>query len=123
MSCKCECECKASGEITFSEYAKSAGLTAIYPNRGSNIIYPTLGLSGEVGEISEKIKKMIRDENGEMSEERRQALKKELGDVMWYLAAMCHELGFEMGDVAEANIEKLYSRMNRGKIKGNGDDR
>ena len=109
--------------MTFDEYSERAGVTAVYPNRGNDMMYPTLGLCGESGEIAEKVKKMIRDDGGVLTDERRDLLKKELGDVMWYIAALCHELGFSMGEVAQENIDKLYSRMDRNKLKGDGDDR
>ncbi len=87
------------------------------------IVYPTLGLSNEVGEVAGKIKKMFRDKNGEIAEVDRQALKQELGDVLWYLAQICTELDLSLTEVAEANINKLYSRQKRGTIQGDGDYR
>jgi NTP pyrophosphatase (non-canonical NTP hydrolase) len=87
------------------------------------IVYPTLGLSNEVGEVAGKIKKIFRDRNGEITEDDRQALKQELGDVLWYLAQICTELDLSLSEVAEANIEKLYSRLERGTIRGDGDYR
>ena len=90
---------------------------------GADLIYPTLGLVGEAGEIAEKIKKMIRDDGGMLTAERRDLLKKELGDVMWYLAQLCTELGFDMDEVANHNLEKLFSRKDRGKLTGDGDTR
>lgn len=110
-------------QLTFSEYAKDAGATAVYPDRGDNIVYPTLGLTGEAGEVAEKVKKLLRDKGGVVDEDFRQAIKKELGDVLWYLSAMAHELGFTLEEVAQANIEKLHSRRARNKIHGEGDDR
>jgi NTP pyrophosphatase (non-canonical NTP hydrolase) len=80
-------------------------------------------LCGETVEIAEKIKKIIRDHNGEIDIVRRDAIKKELGDVLWYIAAICTELDFHMEDVAFQNLEKLSSRKNRNKIHGYGDDR
>lgn len=107
--------------MTFGEYQKESRKTAIYPNLGNDIIYPTLGLVGETGEIAEKIKKMIRDDGGSMTDERRELLKKELGDVMWYMAQLCTELGFDMDDVANQNLKKLFSRMDRNQLHGDGD--
>lgn len=109
--------------MNFDEYQAKAITTAIYPNRGQNIIYPALGLAGEVGEVSELIKKMIRDDGGIMSPERREKLRKELGDVLWYIAVVAYEAGLSLGDIAEGNIEKLTSRQQRGVIGGSGDDR
>ena len=88
-----------------------------------SIVYPTLGLTNEAGEVAGKIKKIFRDRNGQISEEDRQALKKELGDVLWYLTQICTELDLTLAEVAEANIVKLFSRLERGTIRGEGDER
>ncbi len=109
--------------MMFSDYQQQSRKTAIYPDLGNNIVYPTLGLVGEAGEIAEKIKKMLRDDAGELTEERKELLKKELGDVLWYIAQLCTEMGFDMDDVATHNLDKLFSRMDRGKLKGDGDTR
>jgi NTP pyrophosphatase (non-canonical NTP hydrolase) len=109
--------------MDFKEYDDAAEVTAVYPNQGDNPIYPTLGLVGEAGEIAEKVKKMIRDDGGVLTEERRQTLIKELGDVLWYLSALSREIGTSLEKVAEANIKKLHSRMDRDKIHGEGDER
>jgi len=87
------------------------------------IIYPTLGLVSEAGEFAGKIKKIFRDEGGTISWGTRQALKAELGDVLWYLTQLCTNLGFTLEEVAEANLDKVFSRQERGKISGNGDNR
>lgn len=109
--------------MDFDKFQKDALKTAIYPNRGNNIVYPVLGLVGEAGEVAEKIKKLIRDDDGKLTKERRELLKKELGDVLWYIAALSEELGFKMSEVAEHTIEKLKSRSQRGVLKGDGDTR
>jgi len=109
--------------MTFEEYQNKSRKTAIYPNIGENFIYPVLGLTGEAGEVAEKIKKVLRDKNGIISEETRVELKKELGDVLWYLSQLASELKISLDDVAEFNIEKLYSRMERSKLSGEGDNR
>lgn len=109
--------------MNFEEYQKKSRKTAIYPNAGENFIYPTLGLSGEAGEVAEKIKKVLRDKNGAIDKETKTAIEKELGDVLWYVAQLSTELGLNMDEVAEKNIEKLYDRMNRGKLNGSGDNR
>jgi len=109
--------------MTFGEYQLESKKTALYPNQGSNFIYPVLGLAGESGEVSEKIKKIIRDDNGVVTEEKRQEIKKELGDVLWYVAQLCTEFNLNMEDVAKTNIEKLMSRMERGVLHGSGDNR
>ena len=109
--------------MTFEEYQNKSRKTAIYPNIGENFIYPVLGLTGEAGEVAEKIKKVLRDKNGIISEETRVELKKELGDVLWNLSQLDSELKISLDDVAEFNIEKLYSRMERSKLSGEGDNR
>jgi len=109
--------------MKFEEYQKKSRKTAVYPNAGNNFIYPTLGLSGEAGEVAEKIKKVIRDKEGVVDEEQKIEIKKELGDVLWYVSQLASELGLSLEDIAEKNIEKLYSRMDRGKLQGNGDNR
>jgi NTP pyrophosphatase (non-canonical NTP hydrolase) len=109
--------------MTMNEYQELSGRTALYPGRGSNFVYPTLGLCGEAGEVAEKVKKLMRDADAKPTDEFRENVKKELGDVLWYLAQMCHELGFTLDDVAQANIEKLRSRLERGMLHGSGDNR
>jgi NTP pyrophosphatase (non-canonical NTP hydrolase) len=107
--------------MTFEEYQNLAWSTATYPNKGSNYIYPALGLGGESGEVLEKIKKIIRDDGGIPTEEKKLLIAKEMGDVLWYLAALSMELGIRMDYVAEINIEKLTDRKKRGVISGSGD--
>jgi len=109
--------------MNFEEYQKKSRVTAKYPNIGENFIYPVLGLTGEAGEVAEKIKKVIRDKDSIIDEETKEMIKKELGDVLWYVAQLATELNLSLNDVAENNIEKLYSRMDRGVIHGDGDNR
>ena len=109
--------------MEFNQYQEEARTSAIYPNKGNNFIYPTLGLAGEAGEVAEKIKKIIRDSDGIVSEEKKAELAKELGDVLWYISNLAEELGLKLEDVARGNIEKLRSRLERGKVHGNGDNR
>ncbi len=110
--------------ITFEDYQREAMKTAIYPGKGKgNWVYPALGLAGETGEISEKLKKAIRDDEGKISPERQEALKKELGDVLWYVAALATELTISMQDIAEHNLKKLAKRQLENKLHGDGDDR
>lgn len=109
--------------LGFDEYQDKAWRTAIYPQKGHNLYYPVLGLNGEAGEVAEHVKKLMRDDDGVITEERKRRIKKELGDVMWYMQACCNELGILMSDVAQENLDKLLSRQERGKIKGDGDDR
>ena len=109
--------------MDFDNYQKEARKTAIYPNKDKNFIYPTLGLVGESGEVAEKIKKILRDKNGTFDKESKLAIKKELGDVLWYLSNLCDELEFSLDDIAKINLEKLNNRLSRGEISGSGDDR
>lgn len=110
-------------KYTFGEYQQSASETAVYPDRGENFIYPTLGLAGEAGEVCEKVKKIIRDRGGVPDTNDRDLIFKELGDVLWYVSTLCDEFGFFMEDVATFNLKKLSSRKNRDQLKGSGDNR
>ena len=103
--------------IGFREYQRKAVSFAIYPAT-HKVLYPTLGLCGETGEVAEKVKKQVRD--GVFN---RHEVAKELGDVLWYLANICNDIGYNLDEVADINIEKLTSRKNRNKIKGSGDNR
>jgi len=116
-------EALESESLAFNDYQDMAWDTAIYPNRGKNIYYPTLGLCGETGEVAEKVKKVMRDYDGILTMGHRDELMKEISDVLWYLAALCTEIGVKMEDVAKLNIKKLQSRKERGKLKGDGDNR
>ena len=109
--------------MELSEYQSRSRATAVYPDAGDNLLYPTLGLCGEAGEVAEKIKKMVRDDAGVLTGERRAALAKELGDVLWYLAQLATEADLDLDVVAEANLEKLSSRRRRNVLQGSGDDR
>jgi len=166
--------------MTFKEYQKEAIKCAQYPEIGNNIRYPLLGLIGETGEVAEKFKKMIRDDGGVLSDERRLAIQKELGDVLWYTQAVAYErkanydidfqhgyehdrdafgyimdiahcstilseveidpenylhqiirclsclafvVGSNLEDIATQNLDKLFDRLERGVIKGDGDNR
>jgi NTP pyrophosphatase (non-canonical NTP hydrolase) len=108
--------------MELSEYQTLSRRTAEYP-REAWLAYPALGLSGEAGEVAEHAKKAIRDDGGEITDERRAALSKELGDVLWYVAQLASELGLELDDIAQANIDKLLSRQRRGVLSGSGDER
>lgn len=110
--------------LSFDAFEQAAGSTATYPDRGTGALtYPVLGLNGEAGEVAEKLKKILRDHGGTIDNDQRDALIKELGDVLWYVAACCHELDVSMQEVAQRNLEKLASRKRRGVISGTGDDR
>lgn len=109
--------------MDFNKYQERARSTAFYPNLGSNFTYPVLGMSGEIGEVADKVKKIIRDNNSELTSENIIELKKELGDVLWYMANMCSELEIDFNDVAESNMQKLLDRKNRNVLSGSGDNR
>jgi NTP pyrophosphatase (non-canonical NTP hydrolase) len=109
--------------MNFQEYQQKSRKTALYKNAGSNFIYPTLGLAGEAGEVANKIKKVERDDNGVVSDARRAQIKDELGDVLWYVAQLATELKLDLTEIAEDNITKLYSRLDRGVLGGDGDKR
>ena len=109
--------------MNFTDYQTKSRRTAKYPAIGHSVIYPTLGLTNEAGEVAGKLKKVFRDKLGVIGEAEREALKSELGDVLWYLAQVCTELELSLDEVAEANIAKLFDRLKRGVIKGDGDNR
>jgi len=109
--------------MKFDDFQKESRKTAVYPKIGKNIVYPTLGISGEAGEIAEKVKKIIRDDGGKISKEKKEDLAKEIGDVLWYVSQLATELKVSLGDIAKGNVEKLKSRQKRGKLKGSGDNR
>ena len=108
--------------VELSEYQRLSRRTAEYP-REAWLAYPALGLAGEAGEVAEHAKKAIRDDGGEVSDERRTAMAKELGDVLWYVAQLASELGLELEEIAQVNLEKLLSRQRRGVLSGSGDER
>jgi NTP pyrophosphatase (non-canonical NTP hydrolase) len=109
--------------MLISEYQELSRRTATYPGAGDNIVYPTLGLAGEAGEVAEKVKKLLRDDGGVMSNERREALAGELGDVLWYVAQVATEAGLDLDEIAQGNLDKLLSRQRRGVLSGSGDSR
>lgn len=107
----------------FQTYQRESRKTWGEVTTNSPIVYPTLGLTNEAGEVAGKVKKTFRDKGGKISPEDREALKYELGDVLWYLTQICTELDLTLQEVAAANIEKLFSRLERGQIGGDGDQR
>lgn len=137
----------ATEALTLDNYQTSAHGTAVYPGIGTPIglLYASLKLAGEAGEVSEKVGKAIRDDGmiqhtgglladsgGQVgwdfmavrvTPERREALKKELGDVLWYVTAAASELGYTLSEVAQGNLDKLADRAARGTLQGSGDDR
>lgn len=109
--------------FNFNHYQQESRRTWNLVQTDHPIVYPTLGLVNEAGEVAGKIKKIFRDKQGQISEADREALKQELGDVLWYLTQIATELGVTLEDVAATNLTKLLSRLERGKIRGDGDNR
>lgn len=114
--------------MTFNEYQQQAITTDTYGGSMTSITDPgflekAFGLVGEAGEVAEKLKKIIRDKDGELTKEDRQEIIKEFGDVLWYVSALSHYLEVPLEDVAKGNLEKVLSRKSRGKTHGNGDNR
>lgn len=114
-------------KLSMNEYQKRTRETAIYSGANEHgiegINYTTLGLVGEAGEIANQFKKVIRDSNGLLSDAKAVEMLAELGDVLWYVARLADELGMPLEEVAERNLDKLNSRMERGVISGSGDNR
>lgn len=108
--------------MNLNEYQDKARATAIYP-KTAIVLYPTLKLAGEAGEVSEKIGKIIRDRKGRIGTVEKEDLKKEIGDVLWYVANLAADLDFTLEEVAQANIDKLADRQARNKLHGSGDNR
>jgi len=109
--------------MQLNEYQKKAKSYAIYPE-SYRITYPALGLAGEAGEIANKVKKLIRDEyNKEDYEQKKVDIAFEIGDVLWYCAALAQDLGVSLSVIASQNLDKLESRKQRDAIKGDGDNR
>lgn len=114
----------ADGPLGMDEYQDRALETARFPDVGGHrCVYPALGLANEAGEVLGKIKKLFRDRGGEVTAEFRGQVRKELGDVLWYVAVLADAFDLRASDVAEANLEKLADRADRGAIRGEGDDR
>jgi NTP pyrophosphatase (non-canonical NTP hydrolase) len=108
--------------IELADYQQLSRRTAAYP-REAWLAYPALGLAGEAGEVAEHAKKAMRDDGGLVTAERRQAMAKELGDVLWYVSQVASELGLELEEIAQQNLSKLLSRQRRGVLSGSGDER
>ncbi len=107
----------------YADYQKESRKTWMLVKVDHPIAYPTLGLVNEAGEVAGKIKKIFRDKGGVISNDDKEALKGELGDVLWYFTQICTELGLTLEEVAESNLEKLFSRKDRNKLQGEGDNR
>ena len=109
--------------MDLNDYQFAALQTAVYPNQGSNFAYPALGLVGEAGECADKLKKVIRDNDGVLTDSVRDAVAKEIGDVLWYVSVLAYEMDYSLNAIAKMNIDKLNSRKERGVLFGSGDDR
>ena len=96
--------------MNFEEYQSAASETALYPRRMSNLEYPTLGLAGEAGEVANIVKKIQRDNEGVLTDQVRDKLRDELGDVLWYISACADELGLTLDEIAAFNVDKLAKR-------------
>jgi len=121
-------------KLTFSAYQNGAMSTAVFPavkivgdgdeeDVTVEFVYPCIGLSNEIGEVQGKLKKIIRDKKGTIGNDDLEAISAELGDVLWYVAAVADSLGLDLETIASYNLSKLSSRKKRGKIKGSGDNR
>ena len=115
--------------MNFDEYQKRSKRTVDYPRLGPiggpfvGWIYPALGLAGEAGEVEERIKKLVRDDRLAVTPELKDRIEKELGDLLWYISQLASELGISLDAIADSNLRKLESRVDRGVIHGEGDER
>lgn len=115
--------------MTLNEYQKKALVTELMKRPDTvnandpAFVAKILGLVGEAGEVAEKVKKLVRDKEGNVSSEDKEEIKKELGDVLWYTAVLADYLKIDLEDVAQTNVEKLMSRKQRGTSRGSGDNR
>ena len=115
--------------MNFNEYQKLAKKTDFHSPKkekevfGNLLAYPTFGITGEAGELADKIKKVFRDDGGKLFPKVKHDLVLELGDILWYIAKMAGALGVSLDDVAKLNLKKIMSRQKRGVIKGSGDHR
>lgn len=108
--------------LTLNEYQQIALETAVYPKE-YNIVYPALGMAGEAGEVADKVKKVIRDNNADFTSKKCEEIALEIGDVMWYCAVLADRIGYRLDTIAGMNNRKLHSRQLRGKLGGSGDNR
>lgn len=114
--------------MEIKHYQELARTTAIYPTE-TKVTYPLLGLTGEVGELCNKLKKVLRDRGATqlsihvIPKVVMDEVEGEIGDIMWYVAALCTDLGLDLNELCKANLDKLFSRKERGTLKGEGDQR
>ncbi len=116
------CEAPNEREMSLNDYQQAALATAIYPH-DRQIPYLALALGEECGEVAGKVKKVIRDKDGRFFQSDVRAIALELGDVLWYAANLAHVLGYKLSDIAQLNVDKINSRVERGTIHGEGDER
>lgn len=109
--------------MTFDDYQQKSKVTDSGTEIGTHYVYLTMGLAGEGGELINKVKKIFRDDNGTITAERREGIKQELGDCLWYAAQLATAFDFTFDEIAQSNLEKLKSRQTRGTIQGSGDVR
>jgi NTP pyrophosphatase (non-canonical NTP hydrolase) len=111
--------------MDFNYYQEQAAKTAVYPGSGTTtgLLYVTLGLASEAGEVAGAVKRIIRDDGGVLTEERRKQLISEVSDCIWYISQLCTELGVTFEEVAHRNLIKLNNRKERGTLMGSGDNR
>ena len=116
-------------ELTMDQYQDKATQFAIYP---TTLVYPTLGLTGEAGEVAEKVKKLIRDHDLDLTADdvadqldytEKRDIALEVGDILWYCANLLNDIDYSMEEAAQLNLDKLADRTYRGVIPGNGDHR
>ena len=110
-------------QTKYGDYQQQSAKTRLSVKTAHPVVYPVLGLLNEAGELAGKVKKILRDKDGEISDEDVRKLEGELGDVLWYFTQVCSELGLTLEEVAERNLEKLRDRKKRGVIQGEGDER
>ncbi len=109
--------------MNFDEYQQKSKVTDTGTTIGTHFGYLTMGLIGEAGELANKIKKVFRDDDGKVTDSRKEEVEQELGDVLWYMSQLATDFELSLDDVAQANLDKLLSRKDRGTISGSGDVR
>ncbi len=110
--------------MEIDDYQKESSKTLrVDSSELDKLLYSTLGLAGESGEVANKVKKIIRDDGSQLSNKKKQEIASELGDVLWYLARVAELNGYKLSEIAQMNLDKLFSRMDRGKLGGDGDNR
>lgn len=116
---------ESAADLTFDNYQAYASETAVYPGKGNllGILYCGLGAAGETGEVANKLKKMMRDNNCVLDDAFRAKIKAEMGGALWYFSQLAKEIGTTLGEIARDNVLELRGRRERGTIHGDGDNR